>query len=86
MRPAERVADLADREGVDMRFYNVIYDEIDDIENALKGMLKPEYEEVELGSAEHHRLQRAPRRAGRRSGRPRGRGHALLQRDLRRDR
>ena len=52
VRPAERVADLADREGVDMRFYNVIYDAIDDIENALKGMLKPEYEEVELGSAE----------------------------------
>ena len=52
VRPAERVADLADREGVDMRFYSVIYDAIDDIENALKGMLKPEYEEVELGSAE----------------------------------
>ena len=41
VRPAERVADLADREGVDMRFYSVIYDAIDDIENALKGMLKP---------------------------------------------
>lgn len=35
-----------------MRFYSVIYDAIDDIENALKGMLKPEYEEVALGSAE----------------------------------
>ncbi|MDY6055314.1 translation initiation factor IF-2 [Micrococcus sp.] len=52
VRPAERVAELADKEGVDMRFYSVIYDAIDDIENALKGMLKPEYEEVELGSAE----------------------------------
>ncbi|WP_404464647.1 translation initiation factor IF-2 [Micrococcus antarcticus] len=52
VRPAERVADLADREGVDMRFYSVIYDAIDDIENALKGMLKPEYEEVQLGTAE----------------------------------
>ncbi|MFB1427605.1 translation initiation factor IF-2 [Micrococcus endophyticus] len=52
VRPAERVADLADKEGVDMRFYSVIYDAIDDIENALKGMLKPEYEEVALGSAE----------------------------------
>ena len=49
VRPAERVADLADKEGVDMRFYSVIYDAIDDIENALKGMLKPEYEEVALG-------------------------------------
>ncbi|WP_300345440.1 translation initiation factor IF-2 [Nesterenkonia sp.] len=52
VRPAERVAELADREGVDMRFYSVIYAAIDDIEAALKGMLKPEYEEVELGSAE----------------------------------
>lgn len=52
VRPAERVAELADREGVDMRFYSVIYAAIDDIENALKGMLKPEYEEVQLGSAE----------------------------------
>ncbi|MBB5748245.1 translation initiation factor IF-2 [Micrococcus sp. TA1] len=52
VRPAERVADLADKEGVDMRFYSVIYDAIDDIEAALKGMLKPEYEEVQLGSAE----------------------------------
>ena len=52
VRPAERVADLADKEGVDMRFYSVIYAAIDDIEAALKGMLKPEYEEVQLGSAE----------------------------------
>ncbi len=52
VRPAERVGELADKEGVDMRFYSVIYDAIDDIESALKGMLKPEYEEVELGSAE----------------------------------
>jgi len=35
-----------------MRFYSVIYGAIDDIELALKGMLKPEYEEVELGTAE----------------------------------
>ncbi|MET3809760.1 translation initiation factor IF-2 [Arthrobacter sp. UYEF3] len=52
VKPAERVADLADREGVDMRFYSVIYAAIDDIEAALKGMLKPEYEEVQLGTAE----------------------------------
>ncbi|THJ67733.1 translation initiation factor IF-2 [Arthrobacter echini] len=52
VKPAERVADLADREGVDMRFYSVIYAAIDDIELALKGMLKPEYEEVQLGTAE----------------------------------
>ncbi|MDV2982449.1 translation initiation factor IF-2 [Pseudarthrobacter oxydans] len=52
VKPAERVAELADREGVDMRFYSVIYSAIDDIEMALKGMLKPEYEEVQLGTAE----------------------------------
>jgi len=52
VKPAERVADLAEREGVDMRFYSVIYSAIDDIEAALKGMLKPEYEEIQLGTAE----------------------------------
>ncbi|GAA1119554.1 translation initiation factor IF-2 [Nesterenkonia jeotgali] len=52
VRPAERVNDLAEREGVDMRFYSVIYAAIDDIEAALKGMLKPEYEEASLGTAE----------------------------------
>ena len=35
-----------------MRFYSVIYQAIDDVEAALKGMLKPEYEEVQLGTAE----------------------------------
>jgi translation initiation factor IF-2 len=52
VRPAERVADLADKEGVDMRFYSVIYAAIEDIEKALKGMLKPEFEEAQLGTAE----------------------------------
>lgn len=52
VRPAERVTELADREGVEMKFYSVIYNAIDDVEAALKGMLKPEYEEVELGKAE----------------------------------
>ena len=52
VRPAERVSELADREGVEMKFYSVIYRAIEEIEQAVKGMLKPEYEEVELGSAE----------------------------------
>ena len=52
VRPAERVAELAEREGVDMRFYSVIYQAIEEVEAALKGMLKPEYEEAQLGSAE----------------------------------
>ena len=45
-------AEVADREGVEIRYYSVIYQAIDDIEAALKGMLKPEYEEVQLGTAE----------------------------------
>ena len=52
VRPAERVAELAEREGVEMKFYSVIYRAIEEVEAAVKGMLKPEYEEVELGSAE----------------------------------
>lgn len=49
---AERVETLAEREGVDVRFYSVIYQAIDEVESALKGMLKPEYEEAQLGTAE----------------------------------
>jgi translation initiation factor IF-2 len=52
VRPEGRARELSDREGVDIRYYSVIYQAIEDIENALKGMLKPEYEEVELGTAE----------------------------------
>ena len=52
VRPAERVQELADREGIEMKFYSVIYNAIEDVEAALKGMLKPIYEEVQLGTAE----------------------------------
>ena len=52
VRPAERVQELADREGVDMRFYSVIYRALEDVEAALTGMLKPEYEERQTGAAE----------------------------------
>nr|WP_255633050.1 translation initiation factor IF-2 [Demequina sp. TTPB684] len=52
VRPAERVQELADREGVDMRFYSVIYRAIEDVEASLTGMLKPEFEEKQVGSAE----------------------------------
>ncbi|HSZ28952.1 MAG TPA: translation initiation factor IF-2 [Pseudonocardiaceae bacterium] len=43
---------LANREGVEIRYYSVIYQAIDEIEQALKGLLKPEYEEVAVGRAE----------------------------------
>jgi translation initiation factor IF-2 len=52
VRFAERVEELADREGVDVRFYSVIYQAIEDVESALKGLLKPEYFEARLGTAE----------------------------------
>ncbi len=52
VRPAERVSELIDREGIDVRYYSIIYQAIDDIEAALKGMLKPEFEEAQLGTAE----------------------------------
>ncbi|MGL4831908.1 MAG: translation initiation factor IF-2 [Propionibacteriaceae bacterium] len=45
-------ARLADQEGVDVRYYTIIYQAIDDIEKALTGMLKPIYEEEVLGQAE----------------------------------
>jgi len=59
VRPAERVAELADREGVELKFYSVIYNAIEDVENALKGMLKPEFEEVQLGTAEIRQIFRS---------------------------
>ena len=59
VRPAERVQELADREGVDMRFYSVIYRAIEDVEASLKGLLKPEYEEQMVGSAEIREIFRS---------------------------
>jgi translation initiation factor IF-2 len=52
VRPEGKARELAEREKVDVRFYSVIYAAIDDVESALKGMLKPEFEEVQLGTAE----------------------------------
>jgi len=61
VRPAERVGELAQREGVDIRYYSVIYQAIDEIEAALKGMLKPVFEEAQLGTAEVREVFRVPR-------------------------
>jgi translation initiation factor IF-2 len=52
-------ADVAEREGVEIRYYSVIYQAIEEIEAALKGMLKPEFEEVELGTAEIREIFRS---------------------------
>jgi len=52
VRGQGKATEVADREGVDIRYYTVIYQAIDDVEAALRGMLKPVYEEAALGSAE----------------------------------
>ena len=52
VRAESGAREMADREGVEIRYYSIIYQAIEDIEKALKGKLKPIYEEVRLGSAE----------------------------------
>ena len=61
VRPQGKATELADREGVEVRYYSVIYQAIEEIEAALKGMLKPEFEEVQLGTAEIREIFRVPR-------------------------
>ena len=61
VRPEGNARELAEREHVDIRYYSVIYAAIDDIEAALKGMLKPIYEEVQLGTAEVREVYRSSR-------------------------
>jgi translation initiation factor IF-2 len=61
VRPDKPALDLAEREGVDVRTYRVIYDAIDDVKAALSGMLAPEKQEVELGQAEVRQTFRVPR-------------------------
>ena len=52
VKPEPQTAIFADAEGVEIRFYTVIYQAIEEIEASLKGLLKPEFEEVVLGNAE----------------------------------
>jgi len=59
VRAEGKATELANREGVDIRYYSVIYQAIDEIQSALKGMLKPIYEENELGRAEIRALFRS---------------------------
>ncbi len=51
VRPSHQARKLAEEEGVQIKLYQVIYDVIDDLQNALEGMLKPKYEEQVIGSA-----------------------------------
>src|ERR1700761_34926 len=59
VRAEGKATELANREGVDIRYYSVIYQAIDEIEKALRGMLKPIFEENELGRAEIRALFRS---------------------------
>jgi translation initiation factor IF-2 len=59
VRAEGKATELANREGVDIRYYSVIYQAIDEIQSALKGMLKPVYEEHQLGRAEIRALFRS---------------------------
>ena len=52
VRPATGAVSIAEREKVDMRTYRIIYEAIEDVEKAMKGMLSPEFVEEELGKAE----------------------------------
>lgn len=52
VRPDNMAKEVADREKVDVRLYRIIYNAIEDIEAAMKGMLDPEYEEKVIGHAE----------------------------------
>jgi translation initiation factor IF-2 len=61
VRPNANARELAEREGVDIRLYRVIYDAIDDVKAALSGMLKPEERESILGEAEIRQTFRVPK-------------------------
>ena len=61
VRPDNNARRLAEKEGVDVRGYRVIYEMVEDVENALKGMLAPEFEEIVLGQAEVRATFRVPR-------------------------
>ena len=60
VRPSAAVTAMADTDGVEIRTYRVIYDVIDDVEAAMKGMLDPEYKEVILGNVEIRNTFKVP--------------------------
>jgi len=60
VRPDSNAIKLAEKERIDIRTYRIIYDVVDDIKAAMKGMLEPEYEEVVLGRAEVRALFKVP--------------------------
>jgi translation initiation factor IF-2 len=61
VRPDRSARELADREDVEIRTYEIIYNVLEDIENAMLGLLAPEFEEVVTGEAEVREIFRIPR-------------------------
>jgi translation initiation factor IF-2 len=61
VRPDRKVREMADHEGVEIRTYEIIYNVLEDIENAMLGLLAPEFEEVVTGEAEVREIFRVPR-------------------------
>jgi len=61
VRPDRKARELADAEDVEIRTYEIIYQVLEDIENAMVGMLAPEFEEVVTGEAEVREIFRVPR-------------------------
>jgi translation initiation factor IF-2 len=61
VRPDAKARELAEREGIDLRLYTVIYQGVDDIKQALSGLLTPEEKEAELGRAEVRATFKVPR-------------------------
>lgn len=60
VRPDSNAKKLAEKENIDIRSYRIIYDVVDDIQSAMKGMLEPEYQEIVLGRAEVRALFKVP--------------------------
>ncbi|MGH2709772.1 MAG: translation initiation factor IF-2 [Actinomycetota bacterium] len=61
VRPDAKAREVAEREGIDLRLYNVIYQAVDDVKQALSGMLTPEEKEAELGTAQVRATFKVPR-------------------------
>ncbi|KHO62504.1 translation initiation factor IF-2 [Thermoanaerobacter sp. YS13] len=60
VRPETNAKNLAEKEKVDIKLYRIIYEAIEDIKAAMKGLLEPKYKEVELGRAEVRAVFRVP--------------------------
>ena len=61
VRPTDKAAQLAARDNVDIRLYNIIYDAIDDMKKALEGLLEPKFTEKTIGKAEVREIFTIPK-------------------------